>query len=82
MAPDLGMSVPPIVTWACRFAQEKNASASRRIARELNVRKLKHTVNKVPSLRDFSRRSGEENNLAVFIDFYCFYMIINIHCIL
>jgi hypothetical protein len=45
-------------------AQEKKASASRRIAR-----KLKHTVNKVPSLRDFARRSGEKNNLAVFIVF-------------
>jgi hypothetical protein len=49
--------------------QVKNSSAGRRIARKLNVRKLKHTVNKVPSLRDFARRSGERNNLAVFIDF-------------
>jgi hypothetical protein len=30
------------------------------------------TVNKVPSLRDFARRSGERNNLAVFIDFIVF----------
>jgi hypothetical protein len=69
MAPLLGSSRPPIVTWACRLAQKKNISAGRRIARKLNVRKLKHTVNKVPSLRDFARRSGERNNLAVFIDF-------------
>jgi hypothetical protein len=67
MAPFLGRSVPPISTWACRSAQEKIISADRRIARKLNVRKLKHTVNKVPSLRDFVRRSGERNNLAVFI---------------
>jgi hypothetical protein len=80
MAPALGFSIPPITTWACRFTQEKNAGASRRIARKLHVRKLKHTVNKVLSLRDFARHSGEKNNLAVFIDFYCFYIIINIHC--
>jgi hypothetical protein len=63
-APLLGSSRAPIVTWAYRLVQEKKASVSRRI-----VRKLKHTVNKVPSLRDFARRSGERNNLAVFIVF-------------
>jgi hypothetical protein len=77
MAPFLGRSVPPIVTWADRFAQEKSVSADRRIARKLNVRKLnarklKHTVNKMLSLWDFARRSGERNNLAVFIDFIVF----------
>jgi hypothetical protein len=50
----------------------KNSSAGRRIARELNVRKqnvrkLKHTVNKVSSLRDFARRSGERNKAVVII---------------
>jgi hypothetical protein len=68
------------VTWADRFAQKKNSNADRRIARKLiarklnarklNARKLSHTVNKVPSLRDFAQRSGERNNLAVFIDYY------------
>jgi hypothetical protein len=96
-----------MVTWACRLAQKKNISAGRWIVRKLNVRKLKHTVNKVLSLsdlqgqaaftpqvtpsatpavnkvlslRDFARHSGENDKPVVFIDFYCFYIIINIHC--
>jgi hypothetical protein len=75
MAPALGFSIPPIVTWECSFAQAKNVSADKKNNLIVFIaRKLKHTVNKVPSLRDFVRRSGEKNNLAVFIDFYfyCF----------
>jgi hypothetical protein len=35
----------------------------------------------VPSLRDFAQRSGERNNLVVFIDFYCF-LFMRIFCFL